>query len=166
MRGFSRLLAYINKFKEGEVMLVINRNNPIKLNYQEIKKAEVLIAQYPYFNYLEKERRKEIRELSDRVDENIGGGKTSTADNHAHENNVIKFSDDDVLNKIKHNRKVIQDALSLLEPYQRVIIDLSYFQRFNHPSAVRIAEIASVSRATVFRYRNHFVTHLYPLLIL
>lgn len=162
MRDFSRLLAYINNIVAGELMLMINRNHPIKLSHKEIKKAEIILSQYPYFNYLEQERKEELERLKSEVDDNIGGSRSSSSDSHVHENKLIKFSDDDVLNKIKRNRTAIESMLSHLEPYQKQIIELSYFQRFNQPNADRIASVANVSRATVFRYRNHFITHLYP----
>ena len=162
MRGFSRLLAYINKFKEEELMLV----KEFKMNHEKSKQVEAVLREYPYFNLLEKERRTEIEQERAENDENIGGSRGSFGENHAHENKTIRFSDDEIISTIKHNRDVIKKTISQLDDYQKTIVQLSYFQRFNRYNAIKIGESVNVSRATVFRFRKRLLAHLYPLLIL
>lgn len=142
-------------------MSVATRNNPIVLTDSEVREAEYVLSQYPYFSVLEKRRREEIQEAKE-IDENVGGGRGSSAANHGHESAVIKVSDDEVINSINHNRKTIESALSELEPFQKKIIEMTYFQRFNKPDAERIATVANVGRTTVFRFRREFITYIYP----
>lgn len=126
----------------------------------ETKKIERVLLEYPHFESIEKKRRTELQQNS-HIDENIGGGRSSSASNHAHENMVIRYSEDELINRIKHNKNVIENALNQLEPYQQVIVKLSYFQHFNKPTAKRIATITNVSRATVFRFRQDFIAYIY-----
>lgn len=146
-------------------MSVATRNNPIVLTDSEVREAEHVLSQYPYFSVLEKRRREEIQEAKE-VDENIGGGRSSSDTNHGHENSVIKVSDDAVIKSINHNREAIENALSELEPFQKRIIEMTYFQRFNKADAERIAMVANVGRTTVFRFRKDFITYIYPRLSL
>lgn len=160
MRDFSRLLAYINNIVAGELMLV----EPIKMNHTKTKQVEAILKQYPYFNLLERERRTEIEQSKGEIDENVGGGRSSFSENHAHENKAIKFSDDPIISTIRHNRSVIDKFMAQLDDYQITIVEMSYFQRFNRYDVVKIAKVANVSRATVFRFRKRFVAQLYTLL--
>lgn len=160
IRGFSRLLVYINHIVAGELMLV----EPIKMNHAKTKQVEAVLKQYPYFNLLERERRTEIEQSKGEIDENVGGGRSGFSENHAHENKAIKFSDDVIISTIRHNRATIDKFLSQLDDYQIKIIEMSYFQRFNRYDVVKIAKVANVSRATVFRFRKRFVAQLYTLL--
>ncbi|WP_415609474.1 hypothetical protein [Leuconostoc pseudomesenteroides] len=145
-------------------MVSINKNYPITLTRKEIKEAEVILAQYPFFGFIEKQRIDEIKKFSSELDENVGGGRSSSSDNHAHENTAIRNADDKTINQIKHNRAVIEKMLSGLEEYEYRIISLSYFQRFNKPNLRSIANNTSVSISTVIRFRKKFITYLYPLL--
>lgn len=142
-------------------MSVKNRNHTISLTDKEAAQVENILSEYPFFTLMEKRRRQEIAEEKER-DENIGGGRSSSASNHGHENIVLRYSEDEIINRIVTNKKVIDDALEKLDPYQQTIIKLSYFQRFNKPSAERIAEVAKVGRTTVFRFRSQFITYIYP----
>ncbi|MFT8911333.1 hypothetical protein [Leuconostoc pseudomesenteroides] len=137
---------------------------PIKMNHEKTKQVEAVLKQYPYFNLLERERRTEIEQSKGEIDENVGGGRSSFSENHAHENKAIKFSDDVILSTIKHNRATVDKLMSQLEDYQKTIVEMSYFQRFNRYDVVKIAKVANVSRATVFRFRKRFISQLYTLL--
>lgn len=146
-------------------MSVAIRNRPVVLTESEVREAETILSQYPYFSVLEKRRREEIQEEK-LVDENIGGGRSSSSSNHGHENIVIRAAEDDIVQAIKHNQEVIDKAIDELEPFQKKIIEMTYFQRFNKPDAERIAAVSNVSRTSVFRFRKDFITYIYPRLSL
>lgn len=146
-------------------MSVAIRNRPVVLTESEVREAETILSQYPYFSVLEKRRREEIQEEK-LVDENIGGGRSYSSSNHGHENIVIRAAEDDIVQAIKHNQEVIDKAIDELEPFQKKIIEMTYFQRFNKPDAERIAAVSNVSRTSVFRFRKDFITYIYPKLVL